>query len=94
MMRAVGAGCSISRTSLEAQAAFKQGQWNHYRIEAIGNRIRTWVNGVPAADLTDDMTAKGFIGLQVHASKKAGEKIKFRNIRIQDLTRQERAQAA
>jgi type 1 glutamine amidotransferase len=70
----------------EAQAAFKQGQWNHYRIEAIGNRIRTWVNGVPAADLTDDMTAKGFIALQVHASKEAGQKIKFRNIRIQDLT--------
>jgi type 1 glutamine amidotransferase len=70
----------------QAQAAFKQGQWNHYRIEAIGNRIRTWVNGVPAADLTDDMTAKGFIALQVHGSKEADKKIKWRNIRIQDLT--------
>ena len=70
----------------EAQAAFKQGQWNHYRIEAIGNRIRTWVNGVAAADLTDDMTAKGFIGLQVHSAKEAGQKIKFRNLRIQDRT--------
>ncbi len=70
----------------EAQKAFKQGQWNHYRIEAIGNRIRTWVNGVPAADLTDNMTAKGFIALQVHASKEADKKIKWRNIRIQDLT--------
>jgi len=70
----------------EAQKAFKQGQWNHYRIEAIGNRIRTWVNGVPAADLTDDMTAKGFIALQVHSSKEADQKIKWRNIRIQDLT--------
>jgi type 1 glutamine amidotransferase len=69
-----------------AQAAFKQGQWNHYRIEAIGDRIRTWVNGVPAADLTDDMTAKGFIALQVHAAKEAGQQIKWRNIRIQDLT--------
>ena len=70
----------------QAQAAFKQGQWNHYRIEAIGDRIRTWVNGVPAADLTDDMTAKGFIALQVHGSKEADKKIKWRNIRIQDLT--------
>jgi type 1 glutamine amidotransferase len=70
----------------EAQAAFKQGQWNHYRIAAVGNRIRTWVNGVPAADLTDDMTAKGFIALQVHSSKEADKKIKWRNIRIQDLT--------
>jgi len=71
----------------EAQAAFKQGQWNHYRIEAIGDRIRTWVNGVPAADLTDDMTATGFISLQVHGSKEADKRIKWRNIRIQDLTR-------
>jgi len=70
----------------QAQAAFQQGQWNHYRTEAIGDRIRTWVNGVPAADLTDDMTAKGFIALQVHGSKEADKKIKWRNIRIQDLT--------
>ena len=71
-----------------AQKAFKQGQWNHYRIEAIGPRIRTWVNGVPAADLTDDLTATGFIALQVHGSKTAGQQIKWRNIRIQDLTQQ------
>jgi len=71
----------------EAQRAFKQGQWNHYRIEAVGDRIRTWVNGVPAADLKDDMTSTGFIGLQVHSSKEAGKKIKWRNIRIQDLSR-------
>ena len=71
----------------EAQKAFKQDQWNHYRIEAVGDRIRTWVNGVPAADLKDDMTSTGFIGLQVHSSEEAGKKIKWRNIRIQDLSR-------
>ena len=70
-----------------AQGAFKQGQWNHYRIEAIGDRMRTWVNGIPAADLRDDMTSTGFIALQVHGSKHADKKIKWRNIRIQDLTR-------
>ena len=73
----------------EAQKAFKQGQWNHYRIEAIGDRIQTWINGVPAADLKDDMTSTGFIALQVHGSKEADKKIKWRNIRIQDLTRKE-----
>jgi HEAT repeat protein/type 1 glutamine amidotransferase len=73
----------------EAQKAFKQNQWNHYRIEAVGDRIRTWINGVPAADLKDDMTSTGFIALQVHSSKEAGKKIKWRNIRIQDLTRKE-----
>ncbi|MHC4425169.1 MAG: family 16 glycoside hydrolase, partial [Planctomycetota bacterium] len=70
-----------------ARNAFKQNQWNHYRIEAIGERIRTWVNGVPAADLKDDTTAIGFIALQVHSSKEAGKRIKWRNIRIQDLSR-------
>lgn len=70
----------------EAQKAFKQNEWNHYRIEAIGDRIRTWINGVPAADIEDDMTSTGFIALQVHSSKEADKKIKWRNIRIQDLT--------
>ena len=73
-----------------ARKAFKQKQWNLYRIEAIGDRIRTWVNGVPAADLKDDMTSTGFIALQVHGSKQADKKIKWRNIRIQDLTRKNR----
>ena len=72
-----------------ARKAFKQNQWNHYRIEAIGDRIRTWVNDVPAADLKDDMTSTGFIALQVHSSRQAGRSIKWRNIRIQDITRRE-----
>lgn len=71
----------------KARKAFKQNEWNHYKIEAIGDRIRTWINGVPAADLQDDMTSTGFIALQVHGSKQADKKIKWRNIRIQDLTR-------
>ncbi|MEA3225382.1 MAG: family 16 glycoside hydrolase, partial [Planctomycetota bacterium] len=73
-----------------ARKAFKQKQWNRYRIEAVGDRIRTWVNGVPAANLKDDLTSTGFIALQVHGSKQADKKIKWRNIRIQDLTRKNR----
>jgi HEAT repeat protein/type 1 glutamine amidotransferase len=70
----------------KAQKAFKNGKWNHYRIEAVQNRICTWINGVAAADLTDSMTAKGFIALQVHGSKTAGNKIRWRNIHLNDLT--------
>ena len=68
------------------QKAFKKEQWNHYRIEAIGNVIRTWINGIPTAYLVDDMTAKGFIALQVHAigkDQKAGTQIRWKNIKIQ-----------
>ncbi|MCW0482194.1 3-keto-disaccharide hydrolase [Gaoshiqia sediminis] len=70
----------------QGRTAFRRGEWNHYRIEAIGNSIRTWVNGIPCADLVDDMTAEGFIALQVHSindASQAGKQIKWRNIRIQ-----------
>ncbi len=65
-----------------AQNAFKQNDWNHYRIEAIGDTIKTWVNGVAAAHLVDEKTAKGFICLQVHSSKKEGTEIIWKNIKI------------
>jgi hypothetical protein len=70
----------------KAQQAFKHKQWNKYRIEAIGNSIRTWVNGVPAANVLDAMTPSGFIALQVHGiygDMKPGLQIKWKNIRIQ-----------
>jgi hypothetical protein len=69
-----------------AQRAFRVGGWNRFRVEAIGNSIRTWVNGVPAAHLVDAMTPRGFIALQVHSvgddSAMAGLEARFRNIRI------------
>ncbi|MEX0314988.1 MAG: DUF1080 domain-containing protein, partial [Allomuricauda sp.] len=69
----------------EAQAAFKQNDWNHYRIEAIGDTLKTWINGVPAAHLIDDKTAEGFIALQVHSigkDKEAGTEVIWKNIKI------------
>jgi hypothetical protein len=69
-----------------AKTAFKMGEWNTYRIEAIGNTIKTWVNGQEVAYFVDDMDAKGFIGLQVHSIQKKedeGRKTYFRNVRIQ-----------
>jgi hypothetical protein len=69
-----------------AKSAFKMGEWNTYRIEAIGNTLKTWVNGQEVAYFVDDMDAKGFIGLQVHSIQKKedeGRKTYFRNVRIQ-----------
>lgn len=69
----------------KGQNAFKNGTWNHYRIEAIGNTIRTWVNGVPCANLVDDLTSEGFIAFQVHAigpKQQAGQKVQWRKARI------------
>jgi hypothetical protein len=70
----------------KAQAAFKQNEWNHYRVEAIGDSIKTWINGVPAADLRDSLNVSGFIALQVHGTNSDEPmKIRWRNVRIQDL---------
>ena len=76
----------IPNINPEGKKAFKKGDWNKYRIEAIGHTIRTFINGIPVAHLIDDMTAKGFIALQVHAiygEMKEGMKIRWKNIRIQ-----------
>jgi hypothetical protein len=70
----------------EGKKAFRRDEWNHYRIEAIGNVIRTWINGIPTAHLIDDMTPKGFIALQVHSigkDAKEGTQIRWKNIKIQ-----------
>lgn len=73
-----------------AREAFKQNEWNHYRIKAVGPVIKTWINGVPAADLHDDMTDEGFIALQVHGvgdnEEKIGAQVKWRNIKLMDLS--------
>jgi len=69
-----------------ARKAFKQNQWNHYRIEAIGDSIKTWINGVPAADMVDSVDQNGFIALQVHGtSSDEPMLVKWKNIRIKKL---------
>lgn len=70
----------------DARAAFKANDFNAYRIEVIGNEIKTWLNGQEVAYVVDDTDSKGMIGLQVHSipnPEDAGHKTYFRNIRIQ-----------
>ncbi|MEM9917203.1 MAG: DUF1080 domain-containing protein [Bacteroidota bacterium] len=69
----------------EGRAAFQNGRWNKYRVEAIGPTIRTWINGINCANLVDELTAAGFIGLQVHSihnKEQEGARVLWRNIRI------------
>lgn len=73
----------------EARAAFNPNGWNHYRLEAVGNSIKSYINGVAVTDMEDDVNASGFIGLQVHAIKDpthAGAQIRWRNVKIHEVT--------
>ncbi|MFW5657177.1 MAG: 3-keto-disaccharide hydrolase [Bacteroidota bacterium] len=69
-----------------AKEAYRVGDWNKFRIEAIGDTIRTFVNGIPVANLLDEWTGSGFIGLQVHSVSddpaNEGLEVRWRNIRI------------
>ncbi len=71
-----------------ARTAFRMDGWNKYRIEAIGNSLKTWINGVMCANLLDEANDSGFISLQVHSVDverrpwTEGVEVRWRNIRI------------
>ncbi len=82
---------SEDRSDPKAAAAFKKGEWNKYRVLAVGKSIKTWVNDVPVADLVDEKSNMGcgFIGLQVHGIKKGTGpyEVRWRNISIKDMSK-------
>lgn len=71
--------------------AYKDGEWNEYRVRAIGPNIQVWINGTKVSDLTDfdkfETHPEGFIGLQVHGiGRGAGPfEVRWRNIKIRRL---------
>ncbi len=74
-----------------ALSPFKTGEWNRYRVMAEGRVIKTWINGVSVADLTDDISnmSRGFIGLQVHSIKEGTGpyEVRWRKLKLRKLTR-------
>ena len=71
------------------QKAYKPSEWNKVRVGCRGDSIKTWLNDVPRADFKDGLSAKGFIGLQVHGIGKkkelVGAQVRWRNLRIKEL---------
>ena len=65
------------------EGLLKPDAWNHFKVRAQGERIQTWLNGEPVADLTDGTQLSGYFGIQHHGK---GGLVKFRNIRARALT--------
>jgi hypothetical protein len=67
-------------------AAFKLGEWAHFRIECIGPAIKVWVNGVPTCHLVDAKYPQGGIAFKIHSlgnnPQAAQSAIRLKNIRI------------
>ena len=68
-----------------AESAVKPGEWNVYRVRAEDDRIQTWLNGEPSADLTDpDGRKTGVIGLQLHSWDRPMV-VRFRGLELREL---------
>jgi len=78
---------ACARFSEQGKHVWKNGEWNKVKIEAKGDRIKTWINGEPRADLEDGMTPSGFVALQVHGVGNREEplSVRWRNIRLKEL---------
>jgi hypothetical protein len=78
---------NLATAPAEARArALKPGDWNAYRIRAVGTHIELWLNGVKTVDYTErdgTMPSKGKIALQIHGN--ANTKVSYRNLEIEVL---------
>ena len=61
------------------------GKWNQLKIMVIGSLVTTWLNGIKMVELEDEKIGKGkgSIALQIHNG--GGIKVRWKNIRIEEL---------
>ena len=69
----------------EKESVLKEGEWNTLRLRVEGNHVQTWLNGVPMADLHDDLIGNtpGRLMLQIHDGNDI--KVLWRNFRLKQL---------
>ena len=60
----------------------RQGQWNEYEIVAVGDRVRTYINGQLCVDLQDPGGAKrGIIAFQLHSGE--ATEVRFKDFQLE-----------
>jgi hypothetical protein len=60
----------------------KVDDWNEYEVIAVGNRVRTWINGKLCVDLEDDkMARRGVFGLQLHSG--GPMEVRFKDLKLE-----------
>jgi hypothetical protein len=56
------------------------GEWNEWRVLAVGDKLTFWCNGEKAWEVTGFKPARGYLGLQAE-----GAAIDFKDLRIKEL---------
>lgn len=75
----------LIKPSPEKEKILKPNDWNDMRIEVVGDKVTTFLNGQQMVQLEDEKIgqANGFIALQIHDG--GGIKVRWKNIRIKTL---------
>ena len=55
------------------------GEWNDWRVLAVGKKVTFWVNGKQAWEVDEFVPDRGYLGLQAEGT------IDFRNLRIKEM---------
>ena len=79
-----GRGWLIQPDSLKDDV-LRMGDWNTMRIRVVGDRVKTWLNGVLMVELEDQKIgqATGSIALQIHDG--GGIKVRWKNLLLTPL---------
>ena len=75
----------LIKPDLRKDNILKMGKWNHMKIKVVGSSVTTWLNGTKMVELDDKQIGqgKGSIALQIHDG--GGIKVRWKNIRIEEL---------
>ena len=69
------------------KGVMKPGQWNDYRVEARGTRVRHWINGTLMTDVTDGDASRfrrdGQLGFQLHQG--APMEVRWKDIEVRPI---------
>jgi putative heme-binding domain-containing protein len=64
----------------------KVDDWNEYVVEAIGSRVRTWINGEACVDLDDPkISRRGLFALQIHSG--GAMEVRFKEFKLEVVGR-------
>jgi hypothetical protein len=73
-----GTASKVAKAVPELQKSV--GEWNEWRVLAVGDKLTFWCNGKQAWEIDDFKVKRGYLGLQAE-----GHKMEFRNLRIKEL---------
>jgi hypothetical protein len=75
----------LIKPEAEKEKYLKEGEWNKMTVRVKGDNVTTWLNGQEMITLKDEKigSSKGKIALQIHDG--GGVRVRWRNIRVQEL---------